>query len=85
MFLSWPEVVDVWRDSNDLDGTLTLLGQLGQLGVHFLQLLALTPVFTSLFRGHQNLFTTFFSYLGFLVLLNGRVHPFLGLSESPAR
>lgn len=43
------------------------------------------PVFTSHVRSHQNLLTTFFSCLGFLVLLSERALPFLGVSESPAR
>lgn len=43
------------------------------------------PVFTSHVRSRQNLLTTFFSCLGFLVLLSERALPFLGVSESPAR
>lgn len=55
-FLPWLEglgrcgVIPVtWRDTHP--------PRLGQLEVHFPQLLILAPVFTSHFRGHQNLLT----------------------------
>jgi hypothetical protein len=77
----------VWGDPDDLDGAVTLLGvRPGELETSFPQLLILAPVFTSHFRGHQNLLTaSLFLVLASRPFLVGGVLPFLGFRENPAR